>query len=64
MYASISNKIQQEIISNYFLSHCFFKNSIWRLIHTRILSYGMSIVDLMASISRWKNLLYNICIRI
>ena len=23
MYASISNKIQQEIISNYFLSHCF-----------------------------------------
>jgi hypothetical protein len=23
MYTSISNKIQQEIISNYFLSHCF-----------------------------------------
>ena len=41
-----------------------FKNSIWRLIHTRTLSYDMSIVDLTANISQYKKELYNNCIRI
>jgi len=31
-----------------------FKNSEWRLIRTRILSYDMSSVDLTANISQWK----------
>jgi hypothetical protein len=40
-----------------------FKNSIWRLIRTRTLSYGMSIVDLTVNISQLQNVLYNNSIR-
>jgi hypothetical protein len=62
MYASISEKIQQEIVSevdNVFIFYYIilidmldFKNSIWRLIHTRNLSYVMSVVDLTVNISQ------------
>jgi hypothetical protein len=64
MYASNSNKIQQEIISKvgdvFIFYHIVltdmldFKNSIWRLLRTWTLMYDMSIVDLMANISQWK----------
>jgi hypothetical protein len=74
MYASISKKIQQEIVSevgDVFIYYYIilidmldFKNLIWRLIRTRNLSYGMSVVDLMVKISQWKNMLYYNCIRI
>ena len=33
------------------------KNSIWQLIQTKTLNYDMSIVDLMANISQWKNII-------
>ena len=69
VYVSISKK--NPIISYFkcgwclfFLSYCLidmfnFKNSIWQLIHTRTLSYSMSIVDLTATIGQWKNVLYD-----
>jgi hypothetical protein len=62
MYASILDKIQQEMISKvgdvFIFYHIVsidmldFKNSIWLLFHTRILSYIMSVVDLMVNISQ------------
>jgi len=55
MYASISDQIKQGIISSvgdvFIFYHVVvidmldFKNSIWWLIRTRIIRYGMSIVD-------------------
>ena len=69
MYASISDKIEQEcILKVYHVSILYhvvvinmldFMNLTWRLIHTRILNYNM-FVDLTAHISQWKNVLYSI----
>jgi len=74
MHASVSDKIQLEIISMvcdvFIFYHIVltdildFMKSIWRLIHTRTLSYDMSVVDLTVNISQWKNMVYNNCIRI
>ena len=61
-YSSISDKIQQQIISkegdvfifchNILIDMLGIKDSIWRLIHTRTpVIYGMSVVDLMVNIS-------------
>ena len=61
-YSSISDKIQQQIISKegdvFIFCHTILidmlgiKDSIWRLIHTRTpVIYGMSVVDLMVNIS-------------
>ena len=35
-----------------------------KVVRTRTLSYGMSIVELTVNINQWKNVLYNNCIRI
>ena len=74
MHASVSDKIQLEIISMvcdvFIFYHIVltdildFVKSIWQLIHTRTLSYDMSVVDLKVNISQWKNTVYNNCIRI
>jgi hypothetical protein len=76
MHTSISDKIQLEIISMVHVCDVFifyhivltdildFMKSIWQLIHTRTLSYDMSVVDLKVNISQWKNMVYNNCIRI
>jgi hypothetical protein len=64
MYTSTLDKIQKEFFSKVgdilIFYHVVstgkldFKNSIWRLIHIRIISYNMSSVDLTANISQWK----------
>jgi hypothetical protein len=41
-----------------------FKNSIWRPIQSRTLSYDMSTVNLIVISSQWKHILHKNCIRI